>query len=233
MHEIATPSIDNFQACDLAEHILLGRGKIPELGLTRRLLKQASNTEQEVLDRFGAALTGSDARWRNRCIASVNAMDNRLSTALVNLLAHARCDVFAWTVLSAHVSTMSLPGPMGGRTIVSRKGGDAPGVAGIADTDVHLGDRCHWIGEGVLDLEITVPETALAACVGRPLAHLFSHPALDPLHLVIEGIDDNGGGGYLVETDYARRAEEDRSIAFADLRERHSWPMTTMPRFND
>jgi len=233
MHMIATPSIDNMQACNLAEHILLGRGKIPELGLTRRLLKGSSDPEQEVMDRFEAALTGSDARWRKRCIASVNAMDKRLSTALANLLAHARCDVFAWIVLSAHVSTMNLPGPMGGRTIVSREGDDAPGVAGIADTDVHLGDWCHWIGEGRLDLQITVPETTLAACVGRPLAHLFSHPALDPLRLVIEDVDDNGGDGYLMHTDYPHRAEADRSIAFADLRERHSWPMTTLPDFND
>lgn len=218
------PGIGAHDADNLAERILMGDAEIPELGLTRNVLRRSRNPGNDVLSRAERALCG-ERRFHRACMHTVMEMPNRISTALLHLLAHGRCDALAWIILTPHVEAINLPGPMGGLTVMSRSDHELPGRAGIADTHVFLGNGAYWTGEGTLDLTPDLPETALTAAIGRPLSSLVSHPALDGIPMRIEAIDGNGADGRIITTDYAGWSMFRRSVALSEILPIHLHPV--------
>lgn len=221
------PGITPGDADNLAMRILAGQVEVPEFGLTRKALTRSRNPSNDVLARVERGLSG-DRRIHRSCTQTVAEMPNRISTIFMHLLAHGRCDALAWIVICPHVGFINLPGPMGGRSIMTRNDHELPGAAYIADAHVHLGNDSYWAGEGTLDVGLSIPETALASAIGRPLSHLLSHPALDLMPMKVTGIDDNGGDGILIKTDYAEWSPFRRSIALAEILPIHLHPVLAL-----
>lgn len=193
------PGINPMEADNLAEQILRGNVELPEVRLTLKSLQRVKSPGNHVLQRVEEALCG-ERRWRRACLQTVCEMEGFISTALLNILQKAGCDPAAWLLISPHVSSISLPGSMGGNTVMSPEP-DEP-KTDVIDTHVHLGKSAYWLGEGRLDIITNLPETVLQKSIGHPLKDLLSHQALDPIPMKVTGINDNGADGIIIDTDY-------------------------------
>ena len=197
----------------LADNILTGKLEIPEMGLTKTKLQKASLPAEALLMRVEDTLSGISP-YRQQCLAAIQGMPGCISLGLKRILDHGKCDIAAWLIISQHVSFINLPGPMGGRTVVSP---ETISADEIIDVHVFLGNQAYWITDGSLDIVMNVPETALAASLGRPLSSLISHPALDDLPFIIQAIDDNGADGHVVTTNYKQWPLRLKTVALAEL----------------
>jgi hypothetical protein len=216
-YDLHVPSLTGPDLDALTTLLLRGEAEIPEFRLSRSGLRQRSDPTETVRTRIEEALMGRPCH-RARCLKSVNAMGKGISTVLLAILEHGGCDAAAWLILSEHVSSIQLPGPMGGLTLMSP---DPVEDGDVVDAHAYLGSNCHWTMQGVLDVTTDHPETMIAGCLGRPLSTLVSHPALDRFDLRIAEIDDNGGDGHVVRTDHDTLPREVRVVELRDLRHRH------------
>lgn len=216
-YDLQTPGLTGPDLDALTTLILRGEAEIPEFRLSRNGLRRRRDPTGTVRTRIEEALTGRPGH-RARCLESVNAMRTGISAVLLAILEHAGCDAAAWLILSEHVSSVQLPGPMGGLTLMSP---DPVEEGDVIDAHAYLGSNCHWTTQGVLDVTTERPETMIVGCLGRPLSAMVSHPALDRFDLHIMGIDDNGGDGYVVRTDHDTLPPRVRVVELRDLRNRH------------
>lgn len=215
-YDLETPTLTGPDIDALTTLLLKGDVEIPELRLSRNGLRRLADPTGKVRVRIEEALSGRSCH-RKRCLESVNAMNKGISTVLLAILEHGRCDAAAWLVLSEHVSSIQLPGPMGGRTLMSPEAEDDTTV----DVHAYLGSNCHWTTHGSLDITANRPETLVNGCLGRPLSTLVSHPALDRFDLTIVGIDDNGVDGHVVTTDHENLPSTARIVPLRDLGDGH------------
>lgn len=216
-YDLETPALTGPDLDALTTLLLRGAAEIPELRLSRDGLRRHADPADKVRIRIEEALTGRPCH-RRRCLESVNAMGKGISSVLLAILEHGRCDAAAWLVISEHVSSIQLPGPMGGRTLMSP---DDVAAGGVVDAHAYLGSNCHWTMAGTLDVTADHPDTLINGCLGRPLSTLVSHPALDRFDLRIVAIDDNGGDGHVVRTDHDELPLEARVVDLRDLRDGH------------
>lgn len=223
MHQRIRAGLNAMTAQNLAEQILTGSAEIPEMMLCKEALRtfrgdQYPASEVERLVEIG--LSGSDAGVSRACLAKARAIPGRISTVLLDLLAHAKCDAAVWLVLREHVEWVDLPGGDGGRTLISKDGGDVPGAVAVFDTHVELADGITWVGNGIIDIsvpKVQLPETVTVSAAGRPLADLISHPALDAHHLMVTAYAESDGYAEII-CSHPSGPWNTRSTAFADLK---------------
>lgn len=216
-YDMEAPALTKPDLDALTTLLLKGDVEIPEFRLSRNLLRRLADPTEKVRIRIEEALAGRSCH-RKRCLESVNERGMGISSVLLAILEHGRCDAAAWLVLSEHVSSIQLPGPMGGRTLMSP---DDVEEGDVVDAHAYLGASCYWTTEGTLDVTTDHPETLVNGCLGRPLSTVVSHPALDRFDLRIVAIDDNGGDGYVVRTNHDELPRQVRIVDLRDLGDGH------------
>lgn len=197
MHDVEHAGVTTNTAQNLAERIMTGKAEIAQLGLTMQAVRNAGLPAEMVRARIASALAGANPSVARACLNHARSLDHAMSRILLDVMAHGRCDAAAWLTIMPHVDWVNLPGPMGGRSVITRNDRDKRlGEMAVFDTHVDLGDGVTWLGENVIDISMSrreLPETVMEAARGRALRGIVSHPALDRHPLIIEEMHQSDG----------------------------------------
>jgi len=209
---IGIPTSEN-----IAEQVLTNAIDLGDLGIDRNRLARSPDSARDVRAQVEVALSGGDAALTARCLATVNATDARISLEFLAILVHCEVNAAAWLVLKEHLDHILVPkGP--GANVMSP---DANARRNSEDINphVHFGGGRYRLPGGILDLPAgSLPATIAVAAIGRPLAEIVSHPALDGMGHRITATAESDG---ILEIIYG---DHHPTIALAEIHDGLMWP---------
>jgi len=134
-----------------------------------------------------AALRGADRIQSTALVASMEtmmALQDRdhvgIDIITARLIAHLGVDplTLAWLAMDGDDLHLKIADGV----LIDHQTDDDPMTPA---TTIHLGNGRWWESKGVVTIDEVLPDSVLAASIGRPLATLVSHPVLDAHDLVI------------------------------------------------